>query len=217
MPEDSFLEKVARGTIKLSTAISRTVVTVMAKTFVIMIDRSYSMAARCGRMNRLAAAQNATIAMLDVRLQQGVDDQLSLIAFDEKADVVLRFAHCNRDRDIIENAIRSITIRGGTSLTAPLVAAKKILPSNADVHLVMLTDGHGGNPLQVARSLKNAGALIETVGVGDHPSEVNETVLKETASILNGKTLYRFLSDADDLMHYFRTQIANRLVKVNRS
>ena len=38
----------------------------------------------------------------------------------------------------------------------------------------------------------------------------------KTASVLDGKTLYRFLTDADEIVTYFRTDIANRLLKVDR-
>ena len=81
----------------------------------------------------------------------------------------------------------------------------------------MLSDGHGGGATKAANALKVKGAILETIGVGRHPSEVDESTLRGIASVLDGKVLYRFLSDADDLMRYFRTEIANRLVKVNRS
>lgn len=77
----------------------------------------------------------------------------------------------------------------------------------------MLYDGHGGDATKVANTLKKGGAVIETIGVGHHPSEVDESTLRRIASTLDGRILYRFLSDADDLVHYFRTDVANRLVK----
>ena len=215
MSKNSYLEQVARGLIKLSTPASRAVAAVMTVMYLIILDRSGSMATPCGRENRLEAAKKAALAMLDAREQLGADDQIAVIAFNHQARLVLPFTRCAGKRSRIERAIRSIEIGGGTDLKAPLARAKKIRPSDGCVHIVMLTDGHGGSPVRAAKVLKDAGVVIETVGVGDHPSEVDESILKKTASVLNGKVLYRFLSDADEMIQYFRTDIANRLVKLD--
>ena len=53
--------------------------------------------------------------------------------------------------------------------------------------------------------------MIEIVGIGGSPREVNEGLLKQCASIENGRLLYRFIGDqeggADELVKHF-TEIA---------
>lgn len=213
MSENSYLEKVAGGSVKLSTASVRTAASVVAETIFFILDRSGSMSGPCGRTNRLEAEKEATIAMLISRYQLGADDQLSVIAFDHEARLVLPFMSCAANRRKIGCAIRSIVLGGGTNFNPPLVLAKKTLPAVGRAHIVMLSDGHGGDATETAKALKKKGAIIETIGVGHRPSDVDESTLKRIASVLDGKVLYRFLSDADEMTRYFRHDIANRLVK----
>lgn len=217
MPENSYLEQLARGLYKPAEAALHVVAAAMAVMYLIVIDRSGSMGSPCGAVNRLGAAQNASIAMLDARQERGADDHLAVIAFNDGAKLVLPFTRCHGNRERIDRAIRSIEVDGGTDLKVALIKAQNILPSAGCVHIIMLTDGHGGDPTQVAAALKQRGVLIETIGVGNTHDEVDEAILQKTASTLNGKILYRFLTDADEMVTYFRTEIANRLVKVSHS
>jgi Mg-chelatase subunit ChlD len=171
------------------------------------------MASACGRKDRLEAAKDATLALLAARERLGANDQLSIIAFDEEAQLVLPFTLCSNNLDKIRQALRSITIGGGTDLKAPLILARKVLSSAGRVHIVLLSDGQGGDPIKAAQALKDRGVILETIGVGNDRSEVDETVLKKTASTLDGKVLYRFLNDTDEIVQYFQSDIANRLVK----
>jgi Mg-chelatase subunit ChlD len=214
MSEMSYLERVARGLAKVSHVPAQVLPATMAVMYVLLIDRSGSMGTPCGRTNRLVAAQNATIAMLDARQERGVEDQVAVIAFDDDAELVLPFTPCKENRGLIDESIRAIGVAGGTDLNAAFATAMRILPPNERVHMIMLTDGHGGDPTKVAAALKGRGVVIETIGVGESHDEVNETILKRTASVLDRKVLYRFLTDADEMVTYFRTEVANRLVKV---
>jgi Mg-chelatase subunit ChlD len=215
MSELSYLEQVARGLRKPAEAVLQITAAVMAVMYLIIIDRSGSMGTPCGTADRLRAAQDATIALLDARQAQHADDSVAVIAFNHGAELVLSFTRCHGNRLRIDKAIRSIQVDGGTDLKAALAKAQKVLPPSGRVHIVMLTDGHGGNPVKVAEKLKQRGALIETIGVGNSPDEVDEDILKKTASVLNGTVLYRFLTEADELVTYFRTEVANRLMKLD--
>ena len=212
----SFIERVARKLTKLSEPPVRALTATMAVVYLLIIDRSGSMAERCGSAHRLAAAQQATIAMLNARQQHATDDRLALIAYNHRAKVILPLTRCTGNRAVIDRAIWSLKPGGGTDLQAALVEAQRITPPAGRVHMIVLTDGHGGDPAEVANALKQRGVIIETIGVANTPAEVDEPVLKKTASVLDGKVLYRFIKDADELVMYFRTEIANRLVKVTR-
>jgi hypothetical protein len=78
--------------------------------------------------------------------------------------------------------------------------------------IVLLTDGHGGQPLKTANELKANGVFIDVIGIGGSPSAVNEQLLRKIASTVNGDTRYRFISSRKDLFQHFR-QLAEKLVK----
>ena len=213
MSNAEFLEQVARGLVKISEPTLCQVGSTFYVWLSVLVDRSGSMSARCGRVNRLQAAKQAIMAMLDALQQVGADVHFSLIMFDDRAKLVLPFTCCAENRERINRAIRSIRIGGGTDLEAPLVLLKRNLPQVERVHAVLLSDGHGGDCTKAAETLKRQGVTIETVGVASSRSEVDESTLRTTASTVNRRVLYRFLSDADDLIEHFRTNITNRLVK----
>ena len=116
----------------------------------------------------------------------------------------------------IEQAIGSIDIGYGTDLDAPLVLAGGLLHRvrKQPVHCILLTDGLGGQPLPTAVALKGNGVVIETIGVGHTPAAVDEPLLKAMASVVEGRVLYRFIRDRNQLVHYFRHEVAGRLVRI---
>ena len=213
MSNKSYLELLARGRAQLAGQISHVEIAPLSEMLIFILDRSGSMSISCGNVDRLQAAKTACIALIDTRLNQGADDQGAVMAFDDQATMILPFTGFRKHRGRIVRAINRITIGGATVIKEPLALALNMLPGKGRVHIVLLSDGHGGQPGRYHRQLKDAGAVIETIGVGNDPSEVDEPTLKNIASVLNGKTLYRFIRDADELTDYFRTEIANRLTK----
>jgi hypothetical protein len=75
--------------------------------------------------------------------------------------------------------------------------------------VVMLTDGQGGEPLTTAERLKSCGVVIDVIGVGDSPSNVNEPLLKKVASFIDGELHYRFIKDHQSLIAHY-TQLAHK-------
>ena len=209
----AFLEQLARGLVKIPTAMKNVAAALVGEILLIILDCSGSMASPCGSISRLGAAQDAVIALLDVRRNQSVDDSVAIVAFKEEARLVLPVVSYRQRSRQVQRAVRSLTARGGTDLASPLRLAEEILPTGGRLHVVFLSDGQGGDPSNEAGRLKRAGVIIDTIGVGNTPAEVDEQVLKATASVLHGKVLYRFIRDAGELSRYFRTEIANRLVK----
>ncbi|MCB9852831.1 MAG: VWA domain-containing protein [Phycisphaerales bacterium] len=213
MTKLTYLQQLATGLAQLPPdPVTSTAVSVLLY-LIVILDKSGSMAASCGTVDRLEAACRATISMIEKRLLAEANDCISIISFNDRAQLVLPFTPCRENQDRIRVAINSINAGGGTELKAPLVLANKIYPPDGHVHIILLSDGHGGNPVAAAEALKQRGAIIDTVGVGNDPSDVAESVMKRIASTVNGKNLYRFLTDADDIDNYFKTEIANRLTK----
>ncbi len=213
MSNTSYLERLARGQAQLARRASHAGIATLSEMLILILDRSGSMSISCGNADRLQAAKTACIALIDARLNQGADDQGAVMAFDGQATMILPFTGFRKHRDRVVQAINRITIGGATVIKKPLALALKMLPGNGRVHIVLLSDGHGGQPGRYHHRLKDAGAVIETIGVGNDPSDVDEPTLKNIASVLDGKTLYRFIHDADELTDYFRIEIANRLTK----
>lgn len=67
----------------------------------------------------------------------------------------------------------------------------------------MMTDGHGGNPAKIAADLKSQGVVIDVIGVGKSPRKVNEKVLRQIASTVEGELRYRFIRDQATLVAHY--------------
>lgn len=188
---------------------------VQDESLIIMVDRSPSMEERCGLHSKLGAAQRAIAALVDQRLERGAHDSLALITFDTSACVALPFTPTSTGYNRIRRAVKSIDIGNGTDIATPLVAAASLLPKAPEcpVHAILLTDGQGGEPLLAAAALKECGVILQTIGVGQTPNDVDEPILKAVASTLNGKVLYKFLRDGGELIEYFRTEVSGCLVR----
>lgn len=75
--------------------------------------------------------------------------------------------------------------------------------------IIMLTDGeHNGlsNPEKVADRLKNAGVIIDCIGIGGTPKDVDEKLLKKIASRdRNGSIRYCFIGNKQSLLRKYET------------
>ena len=109
-------------------------------------------------------------------------------------------------------ALQSLSIQGGTDINEGLkVASDAFNWSRDDVvrRIVLLTDGHGGHPIRTAEALKSQGVVIDVIGIGERPSEVNEKLLRKVASVIEGEVRYRFIKDQQTLVAHY-TQLANK-------
>ena len=86
--------------------------------------------------------------------------------------------------------------------------------SGVSKRVIFLTDGHHNatnNPARVTARLKQAGVVIDCIGIGGSPSDVNEARLKAMASRNpDGSIRYAFIGDAAALIRKFE-QLGNRL------
>ena len=75
--------------------------------------------------------------------------------------------------------------------------------------IILLTDGEhnqGGSPLNVASGLKNAGVVIDCIGIGGSPQDVDEKLLKQIASRNpDGSIRYCFIGDQQQLLRKYET------------
>ena len=80
--------------------------------------------------------------------------------------------------------------------------------------VVLLTDGEhngSGDPLKIADRLKDAGVVIECVGIAGSPVDVDEKLLKRIASLDEaGEPRYCFIGDTSSLIRKYRS-MANQI------
>lgn len=79
----------------------------------------------------------------------------------------------------------------------------------ATKRIIMLTDGeHLGdeNPVFIATKLKSAGVIIDCIGIGGSPKDVDEKLLKQIASHNpDGSVRYSFIGDQETLLRKYQT------------
>jgi len=175
---------------------------------VIVEDVSGSMDLSDYPPTRLDGGIEAAVEYINVRSDQCPNDRLAVVAFDHTAWVVIGLTSItNIDRLI--KAVYRLKIRGGTDIAKGLDKTVDIFRKNLDSannrQVILLTDGHGGNPLITANKLKNEyRAVIDVVGIGGSRKSVNEKLLRKVATTdPDGFNHYRFIKDPRALkMHY---------------
>lgn len=167
---------------------------------VLVADGSGSVAGQ--KLTDEIAAQEA-FALVKARLDP--DGQIGLIVFANDASKRLELTPA-RESGTILAAIRSLRADGETNISAGLAAAGVLLSRRCSVNprfVVLLSDGHhnsgGEDPLIASGSLKHAGVVVYTVGLGTDPSDVDPRL----PAIASSPDKYVFLRDKDSLVKHF--------------
>ncbi len=176
-------------------------------------DRSGSMAEDFDSGTaKIQAAIRASVNLVANKHRIDPLDRIGIIAFTNTAEVLLRPCQVGENKAPILQILQGLTPGGGTDINSALIAARDHF--NWAAHglvrrLVLLTDGHGGRPLKTAEDLKNRGVVIDVIGIGPEPSAVNEKLLRQVASVIEGQTRYRFIRDSRTLVTHY-TQLAGK-------
>jgi len=112
---------------------------------------------------------------------------------------------------LLKAQLACLTPDDGTDLASGLKAARDLFrkagPNSGDRlrRVLLLTDGHGGNPKRVAQTLKtDMAVLLEVIGIGGDPTEVNEELLRQVATTdETGFTHYWFIDDTSRLVQHY--------------
>lgn len=158
------------------------------------------------------ASIRAAVTMVLQKAHLDPNDEIGIVTFNSKAQLVLRLCPLHSHRREIIARLQSLTPSNGTDINEGLMAARDAFDwSRKDVvrRIILLTDGQGGNPQRTAEDLKAKGVVIDVIGVGDKPSNVNETLLKKVASTVEGELRYRFIKDHQTLVAHY-TQLASK-------
>lgn len=154
---------------------------------------------------KLIAAQRSFASMLAQKASIDPDDEVGIVEFDTQARVLSPILPLRTHKRELLRVLQSLEVKGGTDINQGLKGARDLFDwSRTDVvrRIVLLTDGHGGHPLHTAQELKNNGVVIDVIGVGDKPNDVDERLLNKVASVIQGETRYRFIKDGKTLVSH---------------
>lgn len=181
----------------------------------IIIDVSPSMEAKDWKPSRLDAALESAKTFSTRLRKEEPSARVGIVTYHRKAEIVIGLTKV-KDYLCIQKAIDSIRTGNATNIGAGLTAAMSILESQKGANqVVLLSDGHnncGSNPRPIADRLKKH-AVIECVGIGGSPKDVDEKLLKYIASTRpDGSKRYRWIGDKGELVQHFH-DLAGRLMR----
>lgn len=182
---------------------------------VVVVDESASMLEQDYPPDRFRAGLCAGRVYTSIKAEERPESLVGLVTFSSKYRIIMKPVLAARALRAWQGKTRRLGPNNGTDLEAGLKGANRLLRwqnKACNKRIILLTDGHGGDPSTLANSLKKRGVVIDTIGIGGSPEDVNEHILKKIASIVDGDTRYRFIADAEALFRHFR-RIAGGIVK----
>lgn len=181
-----------------------------------VLDVSSSMGISDYAPTRLKGGIGATLAYTDARRKTCPGDRVAVVSFHHAARVVLPLTPIT-NKKMIDRALHRLRDDGGTDLAEGLRAVASLFanrpPADRRRHVILLTDGQGSEPLEMAVHLKERlGVVIDVVGIGGSPDVVNEALLRQVATTdPDGFCHYRFIKDTQTLSEHY-TQLAQGLL-----
>jgi len=185
---------------------------------VLVIDHSGSMSCADYPPTRLDGAKRAGCRFLERRAATDTRAYVGIVTFSRFSTLVAHAMPVKANLMKLKEALGSISISGATNISAGLERAyqeTKRFEKSRDRRIVLLTDGHttnGFDPVEAACEIKSAGVQLDIIGIGGSPAEVNESALREMASIVNGERRYWFIKSVGELVQRFET-LALREIK----
>lgn len=183
---------------------------------VIVMDVSPSMLSDDWDPTRLAGGQQAAKRFVSRLAADEPAARVAIVTYSRSAEIVCDLTSV-QDSATIFKLIDAIQTGSATNLTAGLIEADRLLrragPSVRQV--IAVTDGahnHGRYPYTAAKQLRES-AVLEIVGIGGSPADVNETLLKDLASsYADGRKRYRWIGDPEELERHF-DNLAGRITR----
>ncbi|MEL6148027.1 MAG: VWA domain-containing protein, partial [Chloroflexota bacterium] len=167
----------------------------------LVLDHSNSM--NGVRLNKVKVAATEIIEQL------GNNDVLSVVTFNDRAEVVIPATLVQEKKKMISRT-RMMRAMGGTELFQGLKAGiaenrKNASPDRVN-HVIVLTDGHtfGDHDkcLSLSRQVSQEGISISTLGLG---AEWNDEFLDEIASMTGGSS--GFIKSANAVVSFLNSQV----------
>lgn len=199
--------------------------------WIFIIDTSGSMSTCDYPPTRLVAACEALTEFVKERRRAAPCDKVAIIAFSDNASVKQDLISVESQSAVV-SALRRIKVDGGTNFASGLREAETLLKRRLNPHrgllsrvfgtdesesgennatttrIVFCSDGHdygSRNPVAIARKMKATGIVVECIGIGGCPKDVDEKRLRAMASVgPDGRVFYRFIGDKQKLIQEFR-------------
>ncbi|MCA9304730.1 MAG: VWA domain-containing protein [Phycisphaerales bacterium] len=176
------------------------------------IDVSISMGERySGAKSKIQAAGLAAQSHIVERARGCPDAEIGIITFNHAARVEYPIAPLASARAGMIKTVRSLTTGGGTDMGAAMECARQQL-GNRPGRVVLISDGHGGDPVPAAAQIKANGGIVECIGIGSNPGKVDERRLRRAASVIDGQTRYWFVRDLN-LLTQTMTMLATNTIQ----
>ena len=144
------------------------------------------------------------------RLYTAIDRLPSINATNFNAPLQLTWQYFSGNCEIVaglKNLSSSISKFLYGTETAPRTSEKE--SNHCLKRIIFLSDGehlHGPSPLPIATALKNAGVIIDCIGIGGTAADVDEAMLKAIASRnRDGSIRYSFIGDKQQLIQKYQT------------
>lgn len=203
---------------------------------VCILDQSLSMEERDYPPTRLRAAIMAVEAMLHEKVKHRPHDKVGIVGFSSTGTRICPLIKVSDSKKIFRllknivslgatNFVAGLKVaeemlKEEAGFSSPMSGMLQLLFGQSKsetkgritkfvTHVIFLSDGHhngGGSPIRVAERLKRLGAIIDCIGVGGMPSDVDANCLKGVASVdSNGIPRYRFIGDKTSLIQEFQS------------
>ncbi len=173
---------------------------------VLVLDLSTSM--KGTRLNTLKAAT------LDIIQELEAEDFISIVTFNDKAEVLFR-THNHLEKTQIESKMMGLMARGGTEIYRGLeVGFNEInhrpIPGSV-CHIILITDGHTYGDekmcLELAKQASKLDIGISGFGIGN---EWNDKFLDDIAALTGGQSIY--IQNPKQVKQFLRQKV-HRLTK----
>jgi Ca-activated chloride channel family protein len=161
----------------------------------------------------LETVKKAALSLIE---SLGVNDRLSVIAFDHRAKVIIPSQSPQDDQTLIRSKIQKLQAGGGTAIDEGIklgIQESATAGKGYVSHIFLLTDGeneHGDNQrcLKLAEVAAEYGITLNTLGFGDH---WNQDILEKIADLAGGTLSY--IERPEQALIEF-TRLFNRLQSV---
>lgn len=171
------------------------------------IDVSDSMGIECEpQYTKLDSAKHALISSFGIAARSMPSYEVALITFNSNAQRVCDFVNIEQGYKQLVQATKNLIHCGGTNIPLALDAAFNLFGANISSKdtLILMSDGCGGDGTAIAKKLKDLGVTIKVVGFSSGSKyDLDELMLKDIASVQEGKILYKFASNKASLTKTF--------------
>ena len=199
------------------TALSHTAqktVSLKGRDCVLVLDASGSMESDDWPPTRLEGAKEASKEFCRRLAFEEPEARVAIVAYGCDAETCCPLTTA-RDLPYLEQAIDEIECLGSTNMRAGLREALHLLSrSRRNGQVVFLSDGENtGRCLNAVAAKLRARAIVECVGIGGCPSDVDEELMRKVASEHpDGTKRYRWIGDRKRLVKHFQN-LAGRITR----